>query len=148
MSSVSEWLTKDLCEELMRAGKTALPREACGILVRQGDRELHALQLPNRARDEGCFEMAAEDVARALKGKAWVGSWHSHPSGDSTPSPADREACWEGGLCLVLGLGSDRNGACCGLWRLKGGVFELLERQEVHPQEATPAPGQPCATST
>ncbi|HIG86026.1 MAG TPA: hypothetical protein EYQ25_03195 [Planctomycetes bacterium] len=148
MSSVSEWLTRDLCEELMRAGQAALPREACGILVRQGDRELHAVQLPNRAKDEGCFEMTAADVAHALEGNAWVGSWHSHPGGDSTPSPADREADWEGGLCLIVGLGSDRNGACCSLWGLKGGVFELLERQEIHPQEATPAPGQPCASST
>ncbi len=148
MSSVSELLTKELCEELMRAGKTSLPLEACGILVDQGDRGLHSVQLPNRTKDEGHFEMAAEDVARALEGNAWVGSWHSHPGGDSTPSPADREAGWEGGLCLIVGLSSDRRSALCSLWSLKGGVFELLERQEIHPQEATQAPGQPFASST
>ena len=87
------------------------PREACGLLL--GDpataEVTDAVELPNLA-PRGRFLLdpraliTAEEAARA-RGQAVLGPWHSHPAGDTRPSPADRSAAalWPGTIWLVIG---------------------------------------------
>ena len=137
MTSGLPQLTPQLCQQLLAAAQESHPREACGLLTCGADRELAWVQVQNRAKGDQEFEMAAEDIVRALGGAEWIGTWHSHPHGDWHPSPADGSAAWEESLCLILGLGGEH--PSIGLWRRSDGVFELLERKELPPARAADA---------
>jgi len=74
----------------------AFPREACGFLIGapSGDEILDAIPSRNLAggADEFLIDAAQHlKLQRTLRpaGRAVIGIYHSHPSGDSEPSPAD-----------------------------------------------------------
>jgi proteasome lid subunit RPN8/RPN11 len=84
---------------LKELAEGAYPRECCGALLgrRRGERRLAAQVLPltNAAQEtQRAFAVSEQDLLRA-EGIAWVrgleivGFFHSHPDGESQPSPAD-----------------------------------------------------------
>lgn len=77
--------------------KAAFPKEACGFLVgkKGGDFILETISAPNLFPGPDQFLIDPEfhlKTQRELRdqGLAIIGVYHSHPGGDSTPSPQDR----------------------------------------------------------
>lgn len=75
----------------------AFPKEACGLLVgKKGvNNILEAIPAPNLSPDPNGFLIDPEfhlKTQRELReqGLGIIGIYHSHPGGDSTPSPKDR----------------------------------------------------------
>jgi len=80
---------------MQRAAKAAHPNEACGLLFGAADAVTECAVTRNVAEDPTrCFEVDPSALFAALRGERaggqrLVGYWHSHPSGDATPSQAD-----------------------------------------------------------
>lgn len=73
-----EEMMKDACSE-------AAPLEACGIFAGG-----QCYRLPNRSTQPGIFHLSAEDIREAAERHGgYEGVWHTHPSGDTLPSPRD-----------------------------------------------------------
>lgn len=102
----------------------ALPEEACGLLVGDegGEEILRALPSPNRAGEGGKFlidPVVHLNLQRKLRslGQEIIGVYHCHPSGDSHPSPADKEGPSQPGFYwLITGL-DPKNGPDSSLFR-------------------------------
>ncbi|MFU7528817.1 M67 family metallopeptidase [Qipengyuania sp. ASV99] len=84
-------------DKAMRAAAvSAFPREACGILLGEGERITQALETRNvHLSPETHFEIdpqALIDAHRAERegGPKLMGYFHSHPSGEPVPSATDR----------------------------------------------------------
>lgn len=88
------------------------PEEACGLLVGrfEADRTVvtAAHESENVAPDRRTgfevdpgFRLRLQRDVRA-EGAAIVGVFHSHPSGDATPSATDRESIWEPDLIWLI----------------------------------------------
>jgi len=102
-------ISQNLLKKIEDEARAALPREACGFLVGTpgGDEILDAVPSRNLADDPETFLI---DTARHLKlqrrlrsgGQAVIGIYHSHPSGDSEPSPVDIKAFQGLNLDLII----------------------------------------------
>lgn len=89
-------ISQHLLDQIESHALGVFPREACGFLIgRVGDDIiLDAIPSPNRARgkDEFLIDAALHlKLQRTLREKrqAVIGIYHSHPSGDSSPSEKD-----------------------------------------------------------
>ena len=141
MSAPSPQISPQLEGELVVAARKASPAEACGVLIRTKGGELAALDVPNRSPHQGHYLLDPQDVARALRGRPMIGTWHSHPRGEAYPSSCDKQGAWEGSLVLILGLAGRDVEVTFGLWLLQDGVFQLLERHMTGcPPENAPSP--------
>lgn len=108
-----------------------MPREACGLLFGDVDRISGAEVTANVAEDpERGFEidpaalLAAHKTERA-GGRRIAGYWHSHPSGDATPSATDASmAAPDGKLWLIYANGD------MSLWIASGGADDRFKRLE------------------
>jgi desampylase len=105
-------------ELIHRAAKAAAPDEACGLLFGTSKRIDRASIAANVAGDpRRHFEIDPVVLFAALKaeragGERIAGYWHSHPSGDTHPSPTDAAmAVADGRLWLIAGGGE------IALWR-------------------------------
>lgn len=90
-------------DAIMRAGQTAYPHEACGLLIGERKnacfevRKIMPMTNAHRKRTHDRFEIAPEDLIIAHKearaeGQCVIGHYHSHPNGN--PSPSDQDiAC-------------------------------------------------------
>lgn len=94
------------------------PREACGLLFGTAHAITAMQATENRAEDpERRFEIDPAALFAALRaeragGPELVGYWHSHPSGDATPSATDAAmAAPDGRLWLIVA------GKEAALWR-------------------------------
>ena len=94
------------------------PREACGLLFGTPDAITAMQPAENIAEDpERRFEIDSAALFAALRaeragGQRIVGYWHSHPSGDATPSETDAAmAAPDGKLWLIVA------GDAVTLWR-------------------------------
>ncbi|WP_332812113.1 M67 family metallopeptidase [Sphingomonas sp.] len=104
------------------AEAAADPREICGLLLGRDDVIHDALALPNVAPEPArgfaispADQFAAARFARAA-GLAVVGCYHSHPSGNLSPSAADlAEAAQDGFYWLII------DGARRRLWISRAG---------------------------
>jgi proteasome lid subunit RPN8/RPN11 len=77
--------------------KRVAPREACGLLIMEGRREVLVI-CENRSPLMDQFEISAEDYVKAeLRGEV-IGVVHSHPITNPQPSEADKVACEATGL--------------------------------------------------
>jgi proteasome lid subunit RPN8/RPN11 len=113
--------------------EAAWPLEACGLLEGPGAAGPTAVTavhpLPNvhpEPRRRYTIDPEAwlrlEHAARR-RGQTIMGVWHSHPHGDPTPSPIDRELAWPGWSYLVAGVTNGKmNGLRC--WRVNEDVTE------------------------
>ncbi len=105
-----------------RISADAAPREACGLLF-GGEDAVDAWQAAeNVAEDpQQRFEIDPAALFAALRaeragGPRLVGYWHSHPSGDATPSATDAAmAAPDGKLWLIVA------GETAALWRATEG---------------------------
>lgn len=96
----------------LRAGAAAVPQEICGLLFGQPDRIDGVEPTANVAADPSRqFEIDPAALIAAHRrqregGEVLIGHYHSHPSGDPTPSAHDRAAAvGDGALWLILGRG-------------------------------------------
>lgn len=94
--------------------EAAWPLEACGVLEgtgMAGPTVITAVHpLPNvhpeprrRYTIDPETWLRVEHTARR-RGRTIIGVWHSHPHGDPTPSPIDRELAWPGWSYLIAGV--------------------------------------------
>jgi proteasome lid subunit RPN8/RPN11 len=110
----------------------AHPAEACGLLLGErsrGQERITAITpTANVAADPARhFEIdpaaliAAHRAERLAEGPVLLGWYHSHPSGDATPSAADQaSAPRDGRLWAIVAAGTVR------LWRDAAAGFEAL----------------------
>ncbi len=103
---------------IQRISADAAPREACGLLFGAPDRITDWQAVENVAEEpERRFEIEPGALFAALRaeragGPKIVGYWHSHPSGDATPSVTDAAMAQpDGKLWLIVAQESE------GLWR-------------------------------
>src|SRR5688500_12883306 len=94
---------------IRRISADCAPREACGLLFGDGDAITGFQATENVAEDpERRFEIDPAALFAALRaeragGPRIVGYWHSHPSGDATPSVTDAAmAAPDGKLWLIV----------------------------------------------
>lgn len=109
-------LDAGLQAEFARIIKDRLPTEACGVMLPTPFRGQRIWEMPNRSlKAQQSFRMESADVRMALG--EWIESnparltevtfWHSHPSGDSTPSGPDLNNRVAQACNLVIALGED-----------------------------------------
>ena len=120
-------------EALQRSAAAAGNREICGLLLGRPDLIDEAVPIPNASADpmrgfelDPASHLAASRAARQA-GKTVVGHYHSHPSGNASPSTADALLAEEQGrLWLILARGEAR------LWdsRRGGKVLNAFEPVE------------------
>jgi len=102
-------ISRCVVEAIQRAAAKAEPLEACGLLF-GGDDGILEMQIAENVSDdpERAFEIDPRALFAALKaeragGRRITGYWHSHPSGDATPSAADAAlAAPDGRLWLIV----------------------------------------------
>lgn len=92
----------------MEEAREAGAEEICGLLLASGGLIDTAAAIPNKAADpRRGFELdprahlAAARAARVM-GKTVRGHYHSHPSGDPRPSPADAASADEDGRYWLI----------------------------------------------
>lgn len=99
-------------ETILAHAREAYPRECCGALLGPvpascgGRRVDVALRAINEAAGDGRYRLGPEavgalDADGKARGLCVVGYYHSHPRGDSRPSPADRELAWPWLIYLI-----------------------------------------------
>jgi len=119
-------------EGIRRESAAAGSKEACGLLFGADGEITHAQTAENVSENpERTFEIDPRTLFAALKveragGASILGYWHSHPSGDATPSATDAAmAAADGKLWLIVA------GDSATLWRAgeRGmhGRFEPVE---------------------
>jgi desampylase len=117
-------ISRSVLDAIRQESAIAAPREACGLLFGEGDR-VTAMQVVENVSEEPelRFEIDPAALFAALRaeragGAKILGYWHSHPSGDATPSAADAAmAAPDGKLWLIAAGGAVRG------WRLDESVF-------------------------
>lgn len=82
-------------DQIRKAAADTHPHECCGLLLGRENRIVEVVPSPNVAPDparrfevDPAILLATHRHARAT-GLTLLGSYHSHPSGDLTPSPND-----------------------------------------------------------
>ena len=118
---------------MRRESAIVSPREACGLLFGAADAVTGWQATENVAEaPERRFEIDPRALFTALRaeragGPALAGYWHSHPSGDATPSRTDAAmAAPDGKLWLIL-AGEDAT-----LWRAgEGGLHGRFVAVEI-----------------
>ncbi|MBO9622701.1 MAG: M67 family metallopeptidase [Sphingomonas sp.] len=115
-------ISTSLLDAIRRESAIVAPREACGLLF-GGPAEITDWQVVENVAEnpERRFEIAPAALFAALRaeragGPRIAGYWHSHPSGDATPSATDAAmAAADGKLWLIVA------GAAARLWRAEEG---------------------------
>jgi proteasome lid subunit RPN8/RPN11 len=84
---------KDLKALMLEHADSARTYEVCGLVVSDG-RRYRIIRARNLARlPKKHFDLDPEAWLEVKPGEMVVGTYHSHPLGDPTPSPADIAAC-------------------------------------------------------
>jgi proteasome lid subunit RPN8/RPN11 len=103
---------------IRRFSADAAPHEACGLLFGEDGAVTGFETTENIAESpETRFEIEPRALFAALKaeragGRKIVGYWHSHPSGDATPSVTDAAMAASDGKLWLIVAGDDAT-----LWR-------------------------------
>ncbi|QFT76962.1 Mov34/MPN/PAD-1 family protein [Erythrobacter sp. THAF29] len=108
-------VTSQVFEALDRASRSAYPREACGLLLGEGERISTFIETRNvHATPETHFEIDPQSLIDAHRssrhgGPEILGHFHSHPQGDAEPSSTDLElAAGDGKVWAIWGRGDLR----------------------------------------
>lgn len=103
-------VTRDVMAAMERAAAQLAPEEACGILLGEGDRITAFTPAKNvHPAPRNHFEIdpqALIDAHRSArnKGAQVLGYFHSHPSGDASPSRTDSDmAAGDGAVWAIHG---------------------------------------------
>jgi desampylase len=126
-------LSSSLRDRLLDEGRSAFPRECCGLLVGVLEETVaHIVAIHparNIATEPDRFEIDPADHIRLLRelrgtGRDIIGCYHSHPNGRAEPSPRDRDGAFgDGFLWLIVALTSGVEGASAAL-----GAFEIGQK--------------------
>lgn len=118
-------ISRSVLDAIRVAAARAAPREACGLLFGQDD-AIAAMQAVGNVAEapESHFEIDPAVLFAALRAERAgelriTGYWHSHPSGDATPSATDAAMAQpDGKLWLIVA------GEAATLWRAgQGGTY-------------------------
>lgn len=125
---------------ILEAARRAWPREACGLLLGEGDRtagvrlrgalETRNVAGPGRFTLDPADFLAKEGRARA-EGLAVVGIWHSHATDgeprarDAAPSALDRAGAWPGWLQVIAAVGPAGDALLRAYWPAGGAWCEV-----------------------
>jgi proteasome lid subunit RPN8/RPN11 len=107
-------ISRAALDEMRQAAAASPDREICGLLLGRGNVVEELLPCVNVAADpRRRFEIdpvALIAVHRAARagGPALIGHYHSHPTGDATPSACDAAAAEEGSYWVIIGGGELR----------------------------------------
>ena len=118
-------------ELIQRAAAEAAPLEACGILFGDGAVERASVAANVSDDPERRFEIDPAALIAALKaerggGERVIGYWHSHPSGNATPSATDAAMAAADGKIWLIVAGEAVTAWCAGANGLHG-RFERVE---------------------
>ncbi len=88
-------LSRPLYEALLEEARRSLPNECCGLLGGQGERATHIFPATNALASPTAYDIAVPELMalfRRLRAERLelVGIYHSHPTGDNSPSTRDR----------------------------------------------------------
>jgi len=120
-------VTSQALSQMRAAAAAAHAREACGILLGEGDRITHARATRNiHTAPQTHFEIdpqALIDAHRAARsgGPQIIGYFHSHPAGLAAPSATDRACAAGDGRIWAIIAGDDVR-----LWRDSPDGFAAL----------------------
>ena len=103
-------ISRSVLDAIRRESAAAAPLEACGLLFGSGE-EITAFQTAENVAEtpDRRFEIDPAALIAALRaermgGPRLAGYWHSHPSGDATPSATDAAmAAPDGRIWLIVG---------------------------------------------
>lgn len=125
-------LARDAYEEILEHARTAVPREACGLLggytagtrtyVLTAHRAPNAAETPRlRYRIDPRVQYDLMDGIESA-GSEMVGIYHSHPAGPPSPSAEDlATATWEDYPYVIVSLAG--GWPTLDAWRYTGGAF-------------------------
>lgn len=106
-------LSPAAAEAMLAAARAEHPREACGLLLGEGEHIRMATQAPNvHPEPHRHFEIDPTALIAAHKaaregGPAVVGYWHSHPNGLARPSDTDAaHATGDGRIWAIIANGA------------------------------------------
>ena len=105
-------ISRCVVDLIQRAAADAVPQEACGLLF-DADGAIGAASVEGNVAENPLihFEIDPAALFAAIRaervgGPVLAGYWHSHPSGDATPSATDAAmAAPDGRLWLIVGGG-------------------------------------------
>lgn len=110
------WLSPEALDQIVKIGKEAAPREACGIL----SPDLHVTALPNRSeRPTSSYLVSSDDLVEAIEtyldrsgvnpealSRGHFIVWHTHPGGLIGPSRGDLDTKVPGFIYYVIAIPS------------------------------------------
>jgi proteasome lid subunit RPN8/RPN11 len=100
-------LPRRIYERLRAEARAALPHECCGLLGGHGGDVTELFAASNQLASPNAFEIPPQelfDIFRELRARKLelVGIYHSHPTGDNTPSQRDRERAYYSEAAYVI----------------------------------------------
>ena len=134
------WLSEDQAQALVAQARAEAPAEACGVIGGREGRAERIIPIANIAADpqrhyrldDAALVRALFDLERA--GLGLIAFYHTHPTGDALPSPADIQlATYRDTPYLIIGLRGGRPSLMA--WRIGLGSVTPVE---VHIGEGSP----------
>ena len=118
----------DIRAELVAHAREALPNEACGVLVLEGERAVRYVPGRNAAGSPYRYHLEVDPEVWFLEDEGYeLAVFHSHPETAPRPSRTDIESIglWEGRPYVILRADTGELQA----WRISGGEIgeERLE---------------------
>jgi proteasome lid subunit RPN8/RPN11 len=110
----------DIREQLVAHAREALPNEACGVVVLEGQRAVRYVPGRNAAGSPYRYHLVVEPEVWFLEDDGYeLAVFHSHPETPPRPSRTDIESIglWEGRPYLILRADTGEIGA----WRITNG---------------------------
>lgn len=93
----------DLKQIMVSHAKERPKEEVCGLVVSFGKNKYRIVRARNLSdRPNNSFDLDPDAHLEVGKDEKVIGFYHSHPSGDPTPSPADMVACEESGVTMHI----------------------------------------------
>jgi proteasome lid subunit RPN8/RPN11 len=98
---------RDVLEQMLSVARAAAPQECCGLLGGSDGVISAVLAAPNALASPTAFEIAPQQLFRIFRamraaGLEHLGIYHSHPAGESAPSPRDIERAFYPGAAYFI----------------------------------------------
>jgi len=122
---------RDVLEQMLSAARAAGPQECCGLLGGRDGVISAAFPAPNALASPTAFEIAPAELFRIFRamraaGLEHLGIYHSHPAGESAPSPRDIEQAFYPGAAHFIVSPAAQTKSAVRAFRIRDGhVSEL-----------------------
>lgn len=115
-------ISQKLLKQIEHHGEAEFPKEACGLLIGTPEIIVDAIPSQNLAASDSEFLINPAlqlRMQRELRdtGKKVIGVYHSHPSGNPTPSQQDMQQIGESGFLWLITAIKDGYAICSRLFR-------------------------------